>query len=47
MVAESTASEPGPMLMSTVARAAGNPLFIAELLNALDADGTPQIVDGR
>lgn len=47
MVAESTAADPGPRLLAAVARARGNPLFVNELLTALDEEGTLEIVDGR
>ena len=47
MVADLTASDPGPSLMAAVARAGGNPLFIGELLNAVREDGAITVVDGR
>jgi DNA-binding CsgD family transcriptional regulator len=47
LVAESVDAEPGPGLVAEVAGAAGNPLFITELLSALIQDDTIQITDGR
>ncbi len=41
------AAAPGPNLMQAVEKAAGNPLFITELLGAFDEDKAMQIVDGR
>ena len=37
----------GPVLMEAVAKAAGNPLFITELVSVLVDDGALTIADGR
>jgi len=39
MVAQAVAAEPGPRLLAEVAGAAGNPLFVTELLGALAEEG--------
>ncbi len=41
------AADPGPNLMHAVEKAAGNPLFITELLGAFDEDKAMEFVDGR
>jgi DNA-binding CsgD family transcriptional regulator/tetratricopeptide (TPR) repeat protein len=46
LVAAHLDAGPGPSVRSAVARAAGNPLFITELLDALRADQAIEIVDG-
>jgi DNA-binding CsgD family transcriptional regulator/tetratricopeptide (TPR) repeat protein len=38
---------PGPLLLEQVASAGGNPLFIIELVGALDEDGALELVGGR
>lgn len=40
LVAETVGAEPGPALLAQVAGAAGNPLFVTELLGALMQDGS-------
>ena len=45
LVAEVVAAEPGPNLLAEVAGAAGNPLFVTELLTAIVKDGV--LRDGR
>jgi len=40
LVAETVGAEPGPALLAQVAGAAGNPLFVTELLGALLQDGS-------
>ncbi len=47
LVGDLVGSPPGPGLLAAVSKAAGNPLFIGELLSALDADGAMAIADGR
>lgn len=47
VVAETLGAEPGQNLLAEVAGAAGNPLFVAELLNAMAQEGTLQWADGR
>ena len=39
LVAQAVAAEPGPRLLAEVAGAAGNPLFVTELLDALVQEG--------
>jgi DNA-binding CsgD family transcriptional regulator/tetratricopeptide (TPR) repeat protein len=47
LITDSSGAEPGPRLLAAVARAAGNPLFITELLSALAHDRAIGVVDGR
>ena len=47
LVAESVAANPGPALLAGLAGAAGNPLFVIELLGALRQEGAIEIVDDR
>ncbi|MBO0786244.1 MAG: DUF2791 family P-loop domain-containing protein, partial [Actinobacteria bacterium] len=47
LVAEVVAAEPGPGLLAQVAGAAGNPLFVTELLAALAQEGALQVTGGR
>jgi hypothetical protein len=47
LVAESVAANPGPALLAGLAGAAGNPLFVIELLGALRQEGAVEIVDDR
>ena len=47
LVAEAVAAEPGPGLLAEVAGAAGNPLYVTELLAALAQEGAVQTSDGR
>ncbi len=47
LVAELVRAEPGPSLLEEVAGAAGNPLFVGELVKALDEEGSIRLVDGR
>ncbi len=47
LAAESVAAEPGPRLLAAVAGAAGNPLFITELLAALGQEQAIRTTDGR
>ena len=47
LVAEAVAADPGPGLMSEVAGAAGNPLFITELVAALAQEGAITTSGGR
>jgi DNA-binding CsgD family transcriptional regulator len=46
-VAEAVTAEPGPELMAGISGAAGNPLFVTELLAALAQEGAIRIVGGR
>ena len=47
LVSEVVSAEPGPGLLAEVAGAAGNPLFVTELLAALQAEGAIQVTGGR
>jgi DNA-binding CsgD family transcriptional regulator len=47
LVAELVAAEPSASLWDEVASAAGNPLFVTELVNALNEEGAIEIVDAR
>ena len=47
LVAEAVGAEPGPALLAQVAGAAGNPLFVTEMLGALLQDGTLRTEGGR
>jgi ATP/maltotriose-dependent transcriptional regulator MalT len=47
LAAESVAAEPGPQLLAAIAGAAGNPLFVTELLAALDQEQAIQTTAGR
>lgn len=47
LVSEIAPAAPGPSLLTQIAGAAGNPLFIAELLAALQQDGAIEVVRGR
>ena len=47
LVAEAVTAEPGPGLMAEIAGAAGNPLFVTELLVALTQDGAITTSGGR
>jgi DNA-binding CsgD family transcriptional regulator/tetratricopeptide (TPR) repeat protein len=46
VVTEVVSATPGPGLLGVVAGAAGNPLFVTELLNAIIEDGSLRTVDG-
>ena len=47
LVAELVRAQPGSSLLEQVAGAAGNPLFVGELVRALDEDGAIRVGDGR
>jgi predicted ATPase len=47
LVAQAVAAEPGPRLLAEVSGAAGNPLFITELLAALAQEGAITTAGGR
>ena len=47
LVAELVRTQPGSSLLEKVAGAAGNPLFVGELVRALVAEGAVRVVDGR
>ena len=47
LVGEAVTAEPGPGLMAEMAGAAGNPLFVTELLAALAQEGAITTADGR
>ena len=47
LVSEMVAAEPGPGLLAEIAGAAGNPLFVTELLAALRQEGAIQVMGGR
>lgn len=47
VVAETVAAEPGPDLLAEVAGAAGNPLFVHELLNEIEKEGGLHTENGR
>jgi hypothetical protein len=47
LVSETVAAEPGPGLLAEIAGAAGNPLFVTELLAALLEEGAIQVTGRR
>jgi predicted ATPase len=47
LVAEAVAAIPGPGLLAGISGAAGNPLFVTELLGALAQEGAIETVGGR
>jgi predicted ATPase/DNA-binding CsgD family transcriptional regulator len=47
LVSEVMAAEPGPGLLAEISGAAGNPLFVTELLAALRQEGAIQVRGGR
>jgi DNA-binding CsgD family transcriptional regulator/tetratricopeptide (TPR) repeat protein len=47
LVADTIAAEPGPGLLTEIAGAAGNPLFVTELLGALVQEGAIETAGGR
>jgi len=47
LVAELVRAAPGPALLEEVAGAAGNPLFVGELVKALEEEDAVRVVDGR
>ena len=47
LVASQVAAEPGPGLLAQISGAAGNPLFITELLGALAQEGAVEAAGGR
>jgi DNA-binding CsgD family transcriptional regulator len=47
LVAEAVGAEPGPSLLREMAGAAGNPLFVTELLGAIRQEGVLATSDGR
>src|SRR5690349_18840751 len=47
LVAQAVAAEPGPRLLAQVSGAAGNPLFVTELLGALAQEGAITTAGGR
>ncbi|MGO9219516.1 MAG: ATP-binding protein [Streptosporangiaceae bacterium] len=47
MVAEAVAAVPGPGLLAGISGAAGNPLFVTELLGALAQEGAIETAGGR
>ena len=47
LVAEAVAAVPGPGLLAGISGAAGNPLFVTELLGALAQEGAIETVGGR
>ena len=47
LVAELVRAQPGSSLLEQVAGAAGNPLFVGELVRALDEEGAIRVGDGR
>ena len=47
LAGEVAGQPPGPLLLQQVAGAAGNPLFVIELVRALDEDGALELSDGR
>ena len=46
LVAHATGASPGPGLLRLAAGAAGNPLYLTELINALDRDGALRVESG-
>jgi predicted ATPase len=47
LVSDMVSAEPGPGLLAEISGAAGNPLFVTELLAALRAEGAIQVMGGR
>lgn len=47
VVAEAVGAEPGSGLLAEIAGAAGNPLFVTELLNAIAQEGRLRTTEGR
>jgi DNA-binding CsgD family transcriptional regulator/tetratricopeptide (TPR) repeat protein len=47
LVSEMVAAEPGPGLLAEISGAAGNPLFVTELVAALAQEGAIEMVGGR
>jgi DNA-binding CsgD family transcriptional regulator/tetratricopeptide (TPR) repeat protein len=47
LVAEMVSAEPGPSLLTEISGAAGNPLFVTELMAALRQEGAIQVTGGR
>ena len=47
LVSEILSAEPGPDLLTEISGAAGNPLFVTELLAALQHEGAIQVSEGR
>ena len=47
LVAETVAAEPGPGLLARISGAAGNPLFVTELVGALVQEGAIETAGGR
>ena len=47
LVAETVAAEPGPGLLARISGAAGNPLFVTELVGALIQEGAIETAGGR
>lgn len=47
LVSEMVAAEPGPGLLEEISGAAGNPLFVTELVAALRQEGAIQVTGGR
>lgn len=47
LVAEMVAAEPGPGLLAGISGAAGNPLFVTELLGAMTQEGAIRTAGGR
>jgi DNA-binding CsgD family transcriptional regulator/DNA-binding Lrp family transcriptional regulator len=47
LVAELVAAEPTAALLEEVAGAAGNPMFVTELVGALGEEGAIELIDGR
>jgi tetratricopeptide (TPR) repeat protein len=47
LVADLVSAEPTAALLDQVAGAGGNPLFVTELITALDEQGAIEIIDGR
>jgi len=47
LVSELVSGRPGPTLLREIAGAGGNPLFITELLAAMEADGILEVTPGR
>ena len=47
LVADAIGSEPGPELLAGAAGAAGNPLFVTELVAAMAEEGTLRVAGGR
>lgn len=47
LLTESTGRPPGGRLLTEVAGAAGNPLFVTELVKALEQEGAIETIDGR